>query len=52
MMTSKDQYVVQRVKNAYIVIMTQSEASFDLFLTAQVINSKEEDAKKLNKRLQ
>ncbi len=52
MMTSKDQYVVQRARNAYIVTMTQSEVSFDLFLTAQVINSKEEDAKRLNRRLQ
>jgi hypothetical protein len=51
-MTSKDQYVVQRTKDAYIAIMTQSEASFDLFLTAQVTNSKEEDAKRLNKRFQ
>jgi hypothetical protein len=52
MMTSKDQYVAQRARNAYIVTMTQSEVSFDLFLIAQIINSKEEDAKRLNKRLQ
>ncbi len=52
MMTSKDQYVTQRAKDAYIIIMTQSEASFDLFLIAQITNSKEEDAKRLNKRLQ
>jgi hypothetical protein len=52
MITSKDQYVVQRAKDAYIITMTQSEASFDLFLTAQVTNLKEEDAKRLNKRLQ
>jgi hypothetical protein len=52
MMTSKDQYVVQRARRAYIAIMTQSEVSFDLFLAAQVINSKEEDAKRLNKRFQ
>jgi hypothetical protein len=52
MMTSKDQYVAQRARSAYIVTMTQSEVSFDLFLTVQVINSKEEDAKRLNKRLQ
>jgi hypothetical protein len=52
MMTSKDQYVVQRTRDAYIVTMTQSKVSFDLFLTAQVINSKEEDAKRLNQRLQ
>jgi hypothetical protein len=51
-LTSKDQYVVQRARNAYIVTMTQSEVSFDLFLTAQIINSKEEDAKRLNRRLQ
>jgi hypothetical protein len=44
-MTSKDQYVAQRTRSAYIVIMTQSETSFDLFLIAQVINSKEEDVK-------
>jgi archaeosine-15-forming tRNA-guanine transglycosylase len=52
MMTSKDQYVAQRARDAYIVIMTQSEASFDLFLTVQVTNPKEEDAKRLNRRLQ
>ncbi len=51
-MTSKDQYVAQRASDTYIVTMTQSEVSFDLFLTAQVINSKEEDAKRLNRRLQ
>jgi hypothetical protein len=52
MITSKDQYVIQRVKNAYIITMTQSKAAFDLSLAAQVTNSKEEDAKRLNKRLQ
>jgi hypothetical protein len=52
MMTSKDQYVAQRVRDAYIVIMTQSKVSFDLSLTAQITNFKEEDAKRLNKRLQ
>ncbi len=31
MMTSKDQYVTQRARRAYIAIMTQSEVSFDLF---------------------
>jgi hypothetical protein len=52
MMTSKDQYVAQRTKSAYIVIMTQSKVSFDLSLIVQIINSKEEDAKRLNRRLQ
>jgi 3-polyprenyl-4-hydroxybenzoate decarboxylase len=52
MVTSKDQYVAQRARDAYIVTMTQSEVSFDFFLIAQITNSKEEDAKRLNKRLQ
>ncbi len=52
MMTSKDQYVVQRARSAYIITMTQSKVSFDLSLIAQITNSKEEDAKRLNKRLQ
>ncbi len=52
MMTSKDQYVVQRAREAYIATMTQSEVSFDLFLIAQITNPKEKDAKRLNRRLQ
>jgi cytochrome c biogenesis factor len=52
MMTSKDQYVAQHARNAYIAIMTQSKVNFDLFLAAQIINSKEKDVKRLNKRLQ
>jgi hypothetical protein len=51
-MTSKDQYVVQRARRAYIATMTQSEVSFDLFLIAQITNSKKKDAKRLNRRLQ
>jgi hypothetical protein len=51
MITSTDQYVVLRARNAYIIIMIQSKVSFDLFLTAQVTYFKEEDAKRLNKRL-
>ncbi len=51
MMTSKDQYVFQRARDAYIVTMFQSEVSFDLFLIVSIINSKEEDANELNKRL-
>jgi hypothetical protein len=52
MITSKDQYVAQRAKDAYIIFMTQSEVNFDLVLIIQIINFKEEDAKRLNKRLQ
>jgi hypothetical protein len=49
---SKDQYVAQRARHAYIAIMTQLEIFFDLFVAAQVINLKEKDAKRLNQRLQ
>jgi hypothetical protein len=52
MITSKDQYIVQRAKEAYIVIDSQLEASFDLSFAAQTINSKEKDAKRLNQKLQ
>jgi hypothetical protein len=52
MITPKDQYVTQRTREAYIAIMTQSKAAFDLSLAVQVTNSKEEDTKRLNKRLQ
>jgi hypothetical protein len=50
--TAKDQYVAQRVKEAYIVIFSQLEASFDFSFAAQIINSKEKNAKRLNQRLQ
>jgi hypothetical protein len=52
MITSKDQYIAQRAREAYIVIVSQSETSFDFFFDAQIINSKEDDAKRLNQRLQ
>jgi hypothetical protein len=52
MMTSKDQYVTQRARETYIITMTQSKVAFDLSLAVQVINFKEEDAKRLNKRFQ
>jgi hypothetical protein len=52
MITLKDQYVAQRAKEVYIVIVSQFETSFDFFFDAQVINSKEKDAKRLNQRLQ
>ncbi len=45
MMTSKNQYVAQRAREAYIATMTQSEVSFDLFLAVQITDSKEEHAK-------
>jgi hypothetical protein len=48
MIISKDQYVVQRAKEVYIVIVSQLETSFDFFFDTQVNNSKEKDAKRLN----
>ncbi len=33
-----------------MITMSQSEIGFDLFLAAQITNSKEEDAKRLNRR--
>lgn len=50
--TSKDQYIAQRARGAYIATVSQPEAAFDLSYAAQVVNPKEEDAKTLNKRLQ
>jgi hypothetical protein len=52
MITSKDQYIAQRARRAYIATVSQPEASFDLSFAAQTINLKEEDAKRLNQRLQ
>jgi hypothetical protein len=52
MITLKDQYIVQRARDAYIATISQFEASFDLSFAAQIINFKEEDAKRLNQRLQ
>ncbi len=52
MIISKNQYVAQRARRIYIVIVSQSETSFDFFFDAQIINSKEDDAKRLNQRLQ
>jgi hypothetical protein len=52
MITLKDQYIAQRTRDAYIATISQFEASFDLSFAAQIINLKEEDAKRLNQRLQ
>jgi hypothetical protein len=52
MITFKDQYIAQRARDAYIATISQFEASFDLSFAVQIINLKEEDAKRLNQRLQ
>ena len=51
-LTSKEQYVTQRARNAYVTSICQFEASFDLSNAAQAINSTNDDIKSLNKRLQ
>jgi hypothetical protein len=52
MITLKDQYIAQRARDDYIATISQFEASFDFSFAAQIINLKEEDAKRLNQRLQ
>jgi hypothetical protein len=51
-LTTKEQYVAQRARGAYIASMCQPEASFDLSFAAQVINPEKSDITALNKRLQ
>ena len=51
-MSTKDQYVAQRARGAYVATMTQPEASFDLSIAAQTTEPTEDDVKALNKRLQ
>jgi hypothetical protein len=48
----RDQYIVQRVREAYLISICQSEASFDLFHAAQFIEMSSDDIIALNKRLQ
>lgn len=48
---SKDQYVTQRARDAYIVTICQLEAAFDFSFAAQTINSDEKNIQTLNKRL-
>jgi hypothetical protein len=48
----KNQYVAQRARDVYIATISQFEASFDFSFATQIINLKEEDAKRLNQRLQ
>ncbi len=52
MITLRNQYIVQRTRRAYIVIVSQLETSFDFSFAAQIINLKKENAKRLNQRLQ
>jgi hypothetical protein len=49
---SKEQYVTQRARNAYVTSIYQSKASFDLSFAAQSIEVSSENITTLNRRLQ
>ncbi|RFU25514.1 hypothetical protein B7463_g10820, partial [Scytalidium lignicola] len=51
-LSTKEQYVAQRARGAYIASVCQPEATFDLSVAAQAVNPDEKDVKALNKRLQ
>jgi hypothetical protein len=51
-LTSKEQYVAQRARDAYVASICQFETSFDLSLAAQSIEISSENITILNKRLQ
>jgi hypothetical protein len=52
MLISRDQYIVQRAREAYLISICQSEASFDLFHAVQSTEMSSDDINALNKRLQ
>ena len=51
-LSSKDQYVAQRARRAYLASICQPEASFDLSYAAQSTEFTADDVAALNKRLQ
>jgi len=51
LLTLKDQYIAQRARGAYIALVCQPKALFNLSFAAQAINPKEVDVRELNKRL-
>ena len=50
-LNTNDQYVVQKIKNAYLAFFCQSKVSFDLSYVVQAINFSTNDIISLNKRL-
>jgi hypothetical protein len=52
MLILRDQYIAQRARETYLTSICQSEASFDLFYAAQIIEMSSDDIKTLNRRLQ
>jgi hypothetical protein len=51
-MTLVEQYIAQYALGAYIALVCQPKASFNLSSTAQAMNPIKEDIKALNKRLE
>jgi hypothetical protein len=49
---SKEQYVTQRARSAYVASICQSKASFDLSFAVQLIEVSSKNITTLNKRLQ
>jgi hypothetical protein len=52
MLILRDQYIAQRIREAYLISICQSEAFFDLSHAAQSIEMSSDDINVLNKRLQ
>jgi hypothetical protein len=50
-LSTKEQYVTQRARGAYIALVCQPKATYDLLVAAQAIKITEKDVKLLNKRL-
>jgi hypothetical protein len=51
-LNTKEQYIAQRARGAYIASVCQPEAAYDLSIAAQAIKLTEKDVKTLNKRIQ
>ena len=49
---SKNQYIVQQIREIYIIFLFQSKISFDFSFAVQTINFKKKNARILNRRLQ
>ena len=50
-LSTKDQYVAQRARGAYIASVCQPEATYDLSVAAQAIELTKKDIKALNRRI-
>jgi hypothetical protein len=50
-LSTKEQYVAQRAQGAYIALVCQPKAAYDLLVAAQAIKVTKKDVKLLNKRL-